>query len=69
MVFFKNIKLKNNIYSLLTSLLLLISLDVSAKSSGEIDAAIDSAIDRFTNEIQGAQTYLDGARGILVIPK
>ena len=69
MVFLKNIKLKNNIYSLLTSLLLLISLDVSAKSSGEIDAAIDSAIDRFTNEIQGAQTYLDGARGILVIPK
>tara|TARA_B100001175_G_C19310076_1_gene542555 strand:+ start:264 stop:818 length:555 start_codon:yes stop_codon:yes gene_type:complete len=45
------------------------SVDVSAKSSSEIDAAIDSAVERFTEEIQGAQTYLDGARGILVIPK
>ena len=48
---------------------LLFGLNINAKSSLEIDAAIESAINRFTNEIQGAQTYLDGARGILVIPK
>lgn len=49
--------------------ILLFGANIHAKSSLEIDAAIESAIDRFTNEIQGAQTYLDGARGILVIPK
>ena len=49
--------------------ILLIGFNANAKSTIEIDAAIESAIDRFTNEIQGAQTYLDGARGILVIPK
>ena len=49
--------------------ILLFGANTHAKSSLEIDAAIESAIDRFTNEIQGAQTYLDGARGILVIPK
>ena len=49
--------------------ILLFGANINAKSSLEIDAAIESAIDRFTNEIQGGQTYLDGARGILVIPK
>jgi len=49
--------------------ILLFGANINAKSSLEIDAAIESAINRFTNEIQGAQTYLDGARGILVIPK
>tara|TARA_Y100000748_G_C15305348_1_gene413951 strand:- start:34 stop:654 length:621 start_codon:yes stop_codon:yes gene_type:complete len=43
--------------------------NINAKSSSEIDASIESALDRFAIEIQGAQTYLDGARGILVIPK
>jgi len=47
----------------------LFGTDTSAKSTAEIDASIESAIERFTNEIQGGQTYLDGARGILVIPK
>ena len=49
--------------------ILLFGVNTNAKSTLEIDAAIESAINRFTNEIQGAQTYLDGARGILVIPK
>ena len=49
--------------------ILLIGFNANAKSTLEIDAAIESAIDRFTNEIQGAQTYLDGARGMLVVPK
>lgn len=42
---------------------------VKAKNTNEIDAAIDSALVRFSEEIQGAQGYLDGARGILVIPR
>ena len=49
--------------------ILLFGVNTNAKSTLEIDAAIESAINRFTNEIQGGQTYLDGARGILVIPK
>ena len=40
-----------------------------AKSTIEIDAAIESALNRFTEEIKGSQTYLDGARGVLVIPR
>ena len=49
--------------------IMLFGINISAKSSSEIDAAIESAMVRFTTEIQGGQTYLDGARGILVIPK
>lgn len=49
--------------------ILLFGFNTNAKSTLEIDAAIESAVERFINEVQGAQTYLDGARGILVIPK
>jgi len=42
---------------------------INAKNTNEIDAAIESALARFSDEIQGAQGYLDGARGILVIPR
>ena len=40
-----------------------------SKSTLEIDAAIERAMERFSEEIQGSDSYLDGARGILVIPK
>ena len=57
----------------LLSLFLLLSLNfsqtTSARNSNEIDASIESALDRFSEEIQGSQGYLDGARGILVIPR
>ena len=57
----------------LLSLFLLLSLNfsqtTSARNSNEIDASIESALDRFREEIQGSQGYLDGARGILVIPR
>ena len=56
-------------FGFLSILILFFAADSNAKSSAEIDASIESAIERFTNEIQGGQTYLDGARGILVIPK
>ena len=35
----------------------------------EIDVAIEGSLNRFTEEIQGADSYLAGARGILVIPR
>jgi lipid-binding SYLF domain-containing protein len=35
----------------------------------EIDAAIESSLTRFTEEIQGGDSYLEGARGVLVIPR
>ena len=56
-------------FGFLSILILFFAADINAKSSAEIDASIESAVERFTNEIQGGQTYLDGARGILVIPK
>ena len=56
-------------FGFLSIFILFFTADINAKSSAEIDASIESAIERFTNEIQGGQTYLDGARGILVIPK
>lgn len=56
-------------FGFLSIFILFFTADINAKSSSEIDASIESAIERFTNEIQGGQTYLDGARGILVIPK
>tara|TARA_B100000676_G_scaffold302320_1_gene351039 strand:- start:766 stop:1377 length:612 start_codon:yes stop_codon:yes gene_type:complete len=57
----------------LLSLFLLLSLNfsqtTSARNSNEIDASIESALERFSEEVQGSQGYLDGARGILVIPR
>ena len=45
------------------------STGLSAKAMNEIDAAIESSLTRFTEEIQGGDTYLNGARGVLVIPR
>jgi len=58
---------------LLISIFLLISINYSdnsyARSSNEIDASIENALVRFIEEIQGSQGYLDGAKGVLVIPR
>ena len=63
-------KITSKFFSLLTlTLPLILSTGLSAKSILEIDAAIESSLNRFTEEIQGAESYLEGARGILVIPR
>ena len=63
-------KITPKFFSLLTlCLTLILSTGLSAKAMNEIDAAIDSSLSRFTEEIQGGDTYLDGARGVLVIPR
>ena len=63
-------KITPKFFSLLTLILtLILSAGLSAKSTKEIDAAIESSLNRFTEEIQGAESYLEGARGILVIPR
>ena len=63
-------KITSKFFSLLTlTLPLILSTGLSAKSIVEIDAAIESSLNRFTEEIQGASSYLEGARGILVIPR
>ena len=63
-------KITTKFFSLLIlTLPLILSTGLSAKSIIEIDAAIESSLNRFTEEIQGAESYLEGARGILVIPR
>ena len=63
-------KITSKFFSLLTlTLPLILSTGLSAKSIVEIDAAIESSLNRFTEEIQGAESYLNGARGVLVIPR
>ena len=63
-------KITSKFFSLLTlTLPLILSTGLSAKSIVEIDAGIESSLNRFTEEIQGAESYLEGARGILVIPR
>ena len=63
-------KITSKFFSLLTlTLTLILSTGLSAKSMKEIDAFIESSLNRFTEEIQGAESYLAGARGILVIPR
>ena len=63
-------KITPKFFSLLTlTLTLILSTGLSAKSIVEIDAAIESSLNRFTTEIQGGDSYLEGARGILVIPR
>ena len=48
---------------------LILSSELSAKAMNEIDAAIENSLTRFTKEIQGGDSYLEGARGVLVIPR
>ena len=63
-------KITTKFFSLLIlTLPLILSTGLSAKSMLEIDAAIESSLNRFTEEIQGAESYLEVARGILVIPR
>ena len=72
----KKLSMKNTT-GLVKSFLILTILNFSmsfststyAKSTIEIDAAIESALNRFNDEIKGSQAYLDGARGVLVIPR
>ena len=57
-------------FSLLTlCMTIILSTGVSAKAMNEIDSAIENSLTRFTEEIQGGDAYLEGARGILVIPR
>ena len=63
-------KITTKFFSLFTlTLALILSTGLNAKSIKEIDAFIESSLNRFTEEIQGAESYLEGARGILVIPR
>ena len=63
-------KITPKFFSLVTlTLTLILSTGLSAKSMNEIDAAIENSLNRFTEEIQGGDSYLEGARGILVIPR
>ena len=63
-------KITAKFFSLLTlCLTLILSTELSAKSMNEIDAAIESSLTRFTEEIQGGNAFLQGARGVLVIPR
>ena len=54
---------------LILTLTLILSTGLSAKAINEIDAAIENSLSRFTEEIQGGDSYLAGARGVLVIPR
>jgi lipid-binding SYLF domain-containing protein len=63
-------KITTKIFLFLTlSLTIILSSGLRAKAMNEIDSAIENSLNRFTEEIQGGDAYLDGARGILVIPR
>ena len=51
------------------SLTIILSPELNAKAMNEIDSAIENSLKRFTEEIQGGDAYLEGARGVLVIPR
>jgi lipid-binding SYLF domain-containing protein len=40
-----------------------------AKTAKEIDTDVDAALARFNTEVKGAQEYLKGAKGVVVIPQ
>ena len=40
-----------------------------AATATEIDAKVDAALERFVADVDGAQGYLDSAKGVLVFPK
>ena len=63
-------KITAKFFLLLTlSLTITHSPGLNAKAMNEIDSAIENSLKRFTEEIQGGDAYLEGARGVLVIPR
>jgi len=63
-------KITTKFFSILTlCLTVILSTGLSAKAMNEIDAAIENSLKRFTEEVQGGDSYLEGARGVLVIPR
>ena len=54
--------------ALILSFLLLPPGAAHAKSAKEIDASADVALERFKKEVKGAEDYLKGAKGVLVMP-
>jgi len=55
---------------LLASLfVVLFSTTLSAKTASEIDEETNLAIQQFNEEIEGAATFLESAKGILIFPK
>ena len=63
-------KVTTKFFLLLTlSLTIILSPELNAKAMNEIDSAIENSLKRFTEEIQGGDAYLEGARGVLVIPR
>ena len=66
----KTMKITTKFFLLLTlSLTIILSPEINAKAMNEIDSAIENSLKRFTEEIQGGDAYLEGARGVLVIPR
>ena len=66
----KTMKITTKFFLLLTlSLTIILSPGLNAKAMNEIDSAIENSLKRFTEEIQGGDAYLEGARGVLVIPR
>ena len=63
-------KVPTKFFLLLTlSLTIVLSAGLNAKAMNEIDSAIENSLNRFADEIQGGEAYLEGARGVLVIPR
>lgn len=54
--------------TLMLSFLLLPLGAAHAKSTKEIDASVDAALARFKKDVKGADDYLQGAKGVLVMP-
>jgi len=67
--FTKNTLFRNFLILTILSFSMSFSNYAFSKNTNEIDAAIESALNRFKDEIKGSQAYLDGARGMLVIPR
>jgi len=61
-------KLHSLFVVLALSLLLLPFGGAHAKSEKEIDASVDVALERFKKDVKGADDYLKGAQGVLVMP-
>jgi lipid-binding SYLF domain-containing protein len=40
-----------------------------AATANEIDASVNASLNRFVKQVNGAQEFLDSAKGVLIIPK
>jgi len=65
----KHAKIKIIFVVCIAAIMGIFSISSYAATAKEIDARVNASLDRFVNEVNGAQEFLNAAKGVLILPK